>query len=427
MCNFLAAGAIVAGGCNLTLWQKYLGLDATDLSWLNALSANAGGAAIGAFFGGFLADRYGRRNLFTWNMLTLMVGIILSMTANNFVQLLTGFIVTGIAVGTSIPASWTYICECSGDNHRGRNIAISQVAWGLGPTFVLFCSYLLAPGGDLFDHVVYLADDFGVRANRTHEVNVFGSRIVFGILLLLAVISFFFMRRLEASREWLKNRETIEKEHSLFYSFKLLRTKKYGPTILILTAMYLSWNLTASAMGFFQGHIYETVGHLSTAMSSRALADMWLLTSLITLAGVFFLDKYKHRNLLVGFLSAGILTWFLAATVGIDDFIGIVIVTILWAIQAGVSVQLFFSLWTVELFPFKYRAAALGISFGLVRLFSAFGNYFFSINFSESTIRPGAIIMFILLCISAWLGWKFAPETRGKSMTQIIDEQHYDE
>ena len=123
MCNFLAAGAIVAGGSNLTLWQKYLGLDASELSWLNALSANAGGAAIGAFFGGFLADRFGRRNVFTWNMLTLMVGIILSMTANSFVMLLSGFIVTGIAVGTSIPASWTYICECSGDNHRGRNIA----------------------------------------------------------------------------------------------------------------------------------------------------------------------------------------------------------------------------------------------------------------------------------------------------------------
>ena len=275
--------------------------------------------------------------------------------------------------------------------------------------------------------MVYIADDFGVRANRTHEVNVFGSRIVFGILLVTTVIMFFIMRHLEASREWLSNKHTIEKDRNIFYSFKLLNSKKFGPTILFLTGMYLSWNLTAGAMGFYQGHIYEIYGHLSTAMSNRVLADMWLLTAAITLAGVFFIDKYKHRNLLVGFLSAGILTWLIAATVGIDNYIGIVIITILWAIQGGISVQLFYSLWAVELFPFKYRAAALGISFGLVRLFSAFGNYFFSINFSEDVIRPGALIMFVLLCISAWLGWKYAPETRGKSMSQIIEERHYED
>ena len=166
VCNFLAAGAIVAGGSGLKYWEQYLSLTAIDSGWVNALSANGIGAAVGAFFGGFLADRYGRSKVFSFNMLFYMLGTLLIMSATSYAQLLTGTVVTGIAAGVSVPASWTYICECSGTGHRARNIAISQAAWGLGPAFVLFLSYIWAPGGPGFDVVQSIADSFGVRANR---------------------------------------------------------------------------------------------------------------------------------------------------------------------------------------------------------------------------------------------------------------------
>ena len=54
--NYLDAGAIVAGGSGITLWKEYLGLTEMHLGWINALSANALGAAIGAIIGGFLAQ-----------------------------------------------------------------------------------------------------------------------------------------------------------------------------------------------------------------------------------------------------------------------------------------------------------------------------------------------------------------------------------
>ena len=53
--NYLDAGAIVAGASGLTLWQNYLGLSEVHLGWLNFISANCLGAAIGAIIGGFLA------------------------------------------------------------------------------------------------------------------------------------------------------------------------------------------------------------------------------------------------------------------------------------------------------------------------------------------------------------------------------------
>ena len=77
--NYLDAGAIVAGASGLTLWQSYLGLTEGHLGWLNAISANCLGAAIGAIIGGFLADKYGRKMIYTYNMLIYMVGVALVM------------------------------------------------------------------------------------------------------------------------------------------------------------------------------------------------------------------------------------------------------------------------------------------------------------------------------------------------------------
>jgi MFS transporter, SP family, inositol transporter len=85
--NYLDAGAIVAGASGLTLWQHYLGINETHLGWLNALSANAFGAAIGAIFGGFLADKYGRKTIYTYNMLVYMLGIAIIMFTVNFPML----------------------------------------------------------------------------------------------------------------------------------------------------------------------------------------------------------------------------------------------------------------------------------------------------------------------------------------------------
>ena len=140
--NYLDAGAIVAGASGLTLWQNYLGLDEMALGWLNFISANCLGAAVGAIIGGFLADKYGRKFIFTYNLLLYMLGVLTIMCSVNFPMLLIGFLLTGISVGVGVPASWTYISESSEINNRGRNISISQMSWGVGPMCILLLGML---------------------------------------------------------------------------------------------------------------------------------------------------------------------------------------------------------------------------------------------------------------------------------------------
>ncbi|KMO52657.1 major facilitator transporter, partial [Lacticaseibacillus rhamnosus] len=127
--NFLDSGSIVAGASGLTLWTQHFGLSSFQVGLLGALSANAFGAALGALIGGPLSDKFGRKLIYTYDMLVYMVGTILVMFALNFPMLLAGFLVTGLAVGAGVPASWTYISETSQDDNRAKNIGVSQFAW----------------------------------------------------------------------------------------------------------------------------------------------------------------------------------------------------------------------------------------------------------------------------------------------------------
>ena len=111
MSNYIEAGSIIAIATSLGFWQERFGISDFAVGLLAALSANAFGAAIGAVLGGPLCDRFGRKAIYTYDLIVYMVGVLLAAFAVNYTMLLAAFIITGIAVGAGIPASWTYIAE----------------------------------------------------------------------------------------------------------------------------------------------------------------------------------------------------------------------------------------------------------------------------------------------------------------------------
>ena len=439
--NYLDAGVIVAGASGLTLWQNYLNLTGGHLGWLNAISANCFGAAVGAIIGGFLADKYGRKTIYTYNMLVYMLGVAIIMFTVNFPMLLTGFLITGISVGVGVPASWTYISENSEVNNRGRNIGISQFAWGVGPAIILILGMLLAPGkegesaGVLFGYVQEAARFFLGSDASISTVNVFSSRIIFGSLFIVAFVAWLLQRRLDESKEWqeakLAQAKSKEKQPSVFASFGTLFTNKINiRTMLFLAGIYLTWNFVASVMGFFQPHIYETAGGLSNADANMLSAIQWLIIVAVTYFGFAMLvDKVNQRWLFFFGTGIGIVAWLILIFVGIKDHSALWTFTILWGIQGGMSVQAFYALWASELFPAKYRAAAQGIMFFIVRGASAiWGLAFVHIYGTNGEgFELSAYLMVGLLLIALVIGTIFTPKTRGKTLEQITRERYGDD
>ncbi len=437
--NYLDAGAIVAGASGLTLWQSYLGLTEGHLGWLNAISANCFGAAIGAIVGGFLADKYGRKTIYTYNMLVYMLGIAIIMLATNFGMLLAGFLVTGISVGAGVPASWTYISENSEVNNRGRNIGISQFAWGVGPAIILMLGMLFAPGkageasGVLFGTVEKVAMFFLDSNASVEAINVFSSRIIFGSLFIVAFVAWLLQRRLDESKDWeaaqLEKGNT--KQPSVFASFGSLFTNKVNlRTMLFLAGIYLTWNFVASVMGFFQPHIFETAGGLSNAQSNMLTAIQWLVIVGVTYFGFAMLvDKVNQRWLFFAGTAIGIVAWLILVFVGIKDHFALWIFTLLWGIQGGLSVQAFYALWASELFPAKYRAAAQGVMFFIVRGASAIWGMVFVYIYGRNGegFELAAYIMIGLLLFALIVGTIWAPKTQGKTLEEITKERYGDE
>jgi len=431
--NYLDAGAIVAGASGLTLWQNYLGLSETHLGWLNFISANCLGAAIGAIIGGFLADKYGRKFIYTYNLLVYMLGVLLVMFSVNFPMLLCGFLCTGISVGVGVPASWTYISESSEINNRGRNICISQMSWGVGPMIILLLGMFFAPEGYLFGWVESLAQAVGGDNLSKEAINVFSSRIVFFSLFIVAFIAWNMQRTLEESSEWKASKEAAQakgEDTGLIHSFKVLFSNKIAvKTVCFLAAIYLTWNLVASVMGFFQPHIYETAGGVTNEQANWMNCIQWAIIVGTTFIISFLIDRTSHKVIYILGLLFALSAWLIIVTIGVNGPAGLWAFAILWGIEGGMSVQIFYALWGSELFPAKFRAGAQGLMFFIVRGLSAVWGLVFTYIYGENGegFTIAAYCMIALLLISLIVGVIGCPNTQGKSLEAITKERYGDD
>ncbi|EHJ4908467.1 MFS transporter [Listeria monocytogenes] len=400
--NYLDSGCIVAGASGLTLWATQFGLSSFAVGLLGAVSANAFGSAIGALIGGHLADKYGRKFIYTYNMLVYMLGVTIIMFAMNFPMLLIGFLVTGLSVGAGVPASWTYIFEMADPSIRARNIGISQFAWSCGPAIIFTLGIIVSPLGLL------------------------GNRLLFLSLLIVAFVAWQLQRKLEESKDWeaeqVKMKESGNRlEHPFKTAFSSMVNVK---SVLFLVGVYLFWNLVAGAMGFFMPFVYETVGGLSNTQANLLQAVLWILTAASTYFGFAkFGDRVSHRGLFfVGALMA-VASWVVLTFVGMS-WVGLWTFVILWGISAGIGAQAFYALWSTELFPTKYRGGVQGVMFFLVRGSTGVWSIVFPVILANLGFTVAGTIMIGLLTVSLLIGVIWAPKTRGRSLDDITKERY---
>jgi putative MFS transporter len=114
----------------LTPIGREFSLDPTRIG----LIASAGfvGMFIGAAVSGRLADRYGRRLVFTWTLVLFSFGAVLSAVAPSFETLLAARVVAGLGLGGELPVASTLVSEFSPRAQRGRMIVLLESFWAYG-------------------------------------------------------------------------------------------------------------------------------------------------------------------------------------------------------------------------------------------------------------------------------------------------------
>lgn len=405
MSNYIEAGSIIAIAVSLSLWQQEFGLDDLAVGLLAALSANAFGAAVGAIVGGHLCDRYGRKFIYTYDLLVYMAGVLLAAFAVSFGMLLVAFVVTGLAVGAGVPASWTYIAEQAPARERARHVGTAQLAWSLGPAVGFALAIAVVPLGLL------------------------GSRLVFGHLFVVAAITWWVRRGLSESAAWSQERDAREQREgagvSLTSGVRALVSRRRNVTaLLFLFGVYGAWNAVAGQAGIFMPRVYETAGFDSAAGQNALQVLVWSCTALATWLGFMrFADRVDRRRLYGGGAVLGVLAWALLAYGG-SSLPVLLTFAVLWGTSAGIGAQAFYGLWTAELFATEHRATAQGLLFFAARVVVGLLSYVFPTLLAQQGVPVVGTLMLGLLVVALVVGVVWTPDTRGKTLEEIQRERH---
>ncbi|WP_026161485.1 MFS transporter [Corynebacterium ciconiae] len=110
--------------------SAHWGLSHTETSLLGSIGFV--GMAIGATLGGLLADKFGRRCIFTLTLLVYGLATGASALAGSLAVLLVFRFIVGVGLGAELPVASTFVSEFAPRRIRGRMVVILEAFWALG-------------------------------------------------------------------------------------------------------------------------------------------------------------------------------------------------------------------------------------------------------------------------------------------------------
>ena len=103
------------------------------------------GTFVGAITLSMVADKIGRRNAFTLDLVILALGNLGAVLSHNSIMLLVSIFVAGVGTGAELPLSSTYVQELSPTRIRGKMTSLQLTIGFLGGTVGGFVALLVVP------------------------------------------------------------------------------------------------------------------------------------------------------------------------------------------------------------------------------------------------------------------------------------------
>jgi len=360
------------------------------------LGSSLAATAIGGVIFGILSDRFGRKSVLQWTILTYSIGTFLCGLASSIEVLLIFRIITGLGVGGEWATGQTYVGESFPPKVRGRYGAVMQTGAPLG---IMLASLV---GGFI-----------------TPEI---GWRMSFFLSILPALLVIFIRKKLPESDVWLA-RLKLSKEaspeiiksqtRSKFLQLFSLTHRKVFIKCLVLAIFDMSayW-FTYSWM---PGYLHQQRQFTMTKSAA------WML---VTQAGG-----------LLGYLTFGMIADKLGRrpAYSIYSFImavGLIMITTMWDIVIVYPTLILAFMFLVgfgtgmfsgygplfaELFPTSIRNTAMGSAFNLARGVQFFTPVIIALIAEQYGLGGGiSLAALFALLTGAWI-WVF-PETKGRRL-----------
>lgn len=409
--DYLDAGAFVGASVSLAMWATTFHISAGLLSVIAGINAIA--VAVGAFIAGRLGDRFGRKRIYTWDLVLYMVGALLAIFAVDQTMVLIGYLIVGLAIGADVPTAWSLIAEFSPKKHRGKLMSVTNIMWYVAAIVIL----LLALA---FDHM-----------------GMMGTRLVWGSLFVVAVIGYFLRLTLIESPRWAAAHGATDKmqeaerqlgepeqvtsgaTHRADSALSQLFQRKYAKPLLFIIPIYVFWGIPASTYGVFFPYILKTLGHTST--SASYLLDIgWFGAAIVSVLVVFMpLSDRVSRRLLYAMSAAFCTASFLILVLFPFTLTTALINVILFGFGQGIGLWPLQRIWSTEMFPTEIRNTGQGFVWAAMRFLSGVWALFLLPLVSKTGISVIAIVMTLMFAYNLVVGSLWGPKTAGQSLEEI--------
>jgi MFS family permease len=373
---------------------KELNLSNVQLSFI--LGASLAATAIGGVVFGVLSDRYGRKSVLEWTILTYSIGTFLSGLAPTLELLVVFRVITGLGVGGEWATGQTYVGETFPAHVRGRYGAFMQTGAPIGVALASVVGGLIAP-------------QIGWRAS-------------FLVSVLPAILVIYIRKHLPESDVWLERRRLAALEKGSADG-----ASRRSRFLLLLSPSYRRFFLLSLVLAIFDMSAYWFTyswlpGYLTQERQfTMTKSALWIL---VTQAGGF-----------LGYSTFGFVADRLGRRPAYSIYsvimaIGLAMITLLWNTIAASPGFILVFMFLVgfgtgmfggygplfsELFPTTIRNTAMGSAFNLARGVQFFTPVVIALIAQQYGLSGGIFLaaLFALLT-GAWI-WTF-PETKGKKI-----------
>lgn len=401
--------------------KQYFTLSQIGLGW--AVGSLVLGCMVGAGISGRLSDMFGRKRMLISTSIIFAISAVGSATATAFWFFIVSRITCGIAVGAASLLSPTYIAEISPSHLRGRLVSLNQLAITIGILVVYFTNYLLVNAGDQ------------------------NWRYMLGSEVIPAIIFFLSLFLVPESPRWLVKNKQRDKalktltdlggdEHAKEQLDEIDKTLKekvdvgirvlfrgtMGKIMIIGILLAAFQQITGiNAIIYFAPTIFAKTG-VATSSAFLQSVIVGVVNVGFTFVAIGLIDKMGRKPLLLAgsagmAISLGVLVW----AFGTGDVHGLIVLFSVLGYIASFAASLAPVMWVVtsEIYPNKYRGAAMSVSTGI----SWMCTYLVVQTFPWMLDKMGGAIAFgifgVLSVITFFFILVYIPETKGKSLEQI--------
>ena len=382
------------------------------------VAATFAGLFVGTFFLGFLADRFGRRAIFTWALLGYSAASVAMACQTTSGGVLLWRFVAGIGIGVEVITIDAYITELVPSWMRGRAFAVNQAVMFIAVPIVAALAWWLVP-----------LSPFGIEGWRWVVLIGAAASMIIWVVRLYVPESPLWLARHGRTDEAVRVLRTLETRTGA----PAVRAEKrdasparpaakvgyadlFRPPYLSLVVLFMVFNF-CQAFGFYGFANWVPTLLVEKGITvTRSLQYSFIIAFAYPIAPLLaasFADRFERKWIICGACVAIIVFGLIFAQLTLP---ALLILCGVLLTAANMTMSYAYHAYQTEVFPTSVRARAAGLVYSMSRVSATFSGFIVAFMLREGGVSGvfGLITAAMVVVIVAVA--TFGPDVRGKPL-----------